>query len=500
MASDRSRHVVKLSQETCKSLQRPSGGLLRERNNRTAAYANLRNHSFRPQGSKLKVTIFGTGYVGLVQAAVLAETGYDVVCVDVDQSKIEALQQGEITLFEPGLEKLVRENSEAGNLRFTTSPEMGVRGRDVQFIAVGTPSGEDGSADLRHVLAVADTIAAHMDDRKLIVVKSTVPVGTGDKVRDQIARRLKERGREDIVFDVVSNPEFLKEGSAVDDCMRPDRIIIGVSSAEAEQSLRELYAPFNRNREKIIVMDVRSAELTKYAANCMLATRISFMNEIASLAEMLGADIERVRHGIGSDPRIGYQFIYPGLGYGGSCFPKDVRALIQTSEEIRFGASVLKAVEERNNRQKLVLVDKITRHFGGDVSGRTFALWGLAFKPNTDDMREAPARATMEALWQAGASVQAHDPKAMNECRRLYGHRNDLVLCETKEMALQGADALIIATEWKSFRVPDFGMMKSAMKQAVIFDGRNVYDPAIATRHGFELYSVGRSAHRPHLG
>ncbi|KQZ16222.1 UDP-glucose 6-dehydrogenase [Mesorhizobium sp. Root552] len=448
----------------------------------------------------MKVTIFGTGYVGLVQAAVLAETGYDVVCVDIDSAKIDALQRGEITLFEPGLEKLVRENSEAGNLRFTTSPEMGVRGRDMQIIAVGTPSGEDGSADLRHVLAAADSIAAHMEERKLIVVKSTVPVGTGDKVSSQIAMCLKERGRQDIGFDVASNPEFLKEGSAVDDCMRPDRIIIGVSSAEAEQALRELYAPFNRNHEKIIVMDVRSAELTKYAANCMLATRISFMNEIASLAEMLGADIERVRHGIGSDPRIGYHFIYPGLGYGGSCFPKDIRALIRTSEEIRFDASVLKAVEARNNRQKIVLVDKILHHFGGDISGRSFALWGVAFKPNTDDMREAPAKATLEALWAAGARVQVHDPKALNECRRIYGERNDLVLCETKEMALQGADALIVATEWKSFRVPDFDVMKSALKQPVIFDGRNVYDPAIATRHGFELYSVGRSARRPHVG
>lgn len=442
----------------------------------------------------MKVTIFGTGYVGLVQAAALAENGIDVVCVDIDEAKIERLKQGEVTLYEPGLQKLVRDNSASGNLRFTTDPGTGVRGREVQIIAVGTPPAEDGSADLRHVLAVADEIAAKMDEPKLVVVKSTVPVGTSDKVREQIARRLKQRGLENMDFDVASNPEFLKEGSAVEDCMRPDRIIIGVASDKAEQQLRELYAPFNRNHEKIIVMDIRSAELTKYAANSMLATRISFMNEIANLAEILGADIERVRHGIGSDPRIGYQFIYPGLGYGGSCFPKDVRALIRTAEEVDFDATLLKSVEDRNNRQKRFLTDRIMHHFNGDVGGRTFAIWGLAFKPNTDDMREAPSRVLMETLWQAGAKVRAHDPKALDECRRIYGDRQDLVLCEDKEEALQGADALLLVTEWKSFRAPDFAMVKATLKEPVIFDGRNIYDPVIAARHGLTIYGVGRRA------
>ncbi len=440
----------------------------------------------------MRITVFGTGYVGLVQAAVLAETGYDVVCVDIDEARIERLRRGEVMLFEPGLERLVQENGAAGRLRFTTDAGEGVRGREIQMIAVGTPSGEDGSADLSHVLAVADTIAAHMDGHRLVVVKSTVPVGTGDEVRRRIAARLEEGERRDLSFDVASNPEFLKEGSAVEDCKRPDRIIIGVSHPDAERTLRELYAPFNRNREKIIVMDVRSAELTKYAANCMLATRISFMNEIAGLAEKLGADVERVRHGIGSDPRIGYQFIYPGIGYGGSCFPKDIRALIRTADEVGFDAAVLKSVEARNERQKRVMLDKIMDHFGGDVAGRTFALWGLSFKPETDDMREAPSRVIMEGLWQAGAKVRAHDPEAFRECRRLYGERPDLVLCPTRDAALEGADALIVATEWKGFRVPDFAAIKAALKQPVIFDGRNMYDPAIVARHGLTLHGIGR--------
>ena len=440
----------------------------------------------------MKVTIFGTGYVGLVQAAALAENGIDVVCVDIDEDKVERLKRGEVTLYEPGLEKLVRDNGASGTLRFTTDPKVGVQGRQVQIIAVGTPPAEDGSADLKHVLAVADEIAANMEDHKLIVVKSTVPVGTTDRVREQVAMRLRQRGLENVTFDVASNPEFLKEGSAVEDCMRPDRIVIGVASEEAERLLRELYAPFNRNHEKIIVMDVRSAELTKYAANGMLATRISFMNEIANLAEILGADIERVRHGVGSDPRIGYQFIYPGLGYGGSCFPKDVRALIRTAEEVGFDAMLLKSVEERNNRQKQFLTDRILRYFKGDLSGRTFAVWGLAFKPNTDDMREAPSRVLMEALWQAGAKVRAHDPQALDECRRLYGARPDLVLCEDKDAALQGADALVLVTEWKSFRAPDFAVLKAALKEPVIFDGRNIYDPVVAARHGLTVYGVGR--------
>ena len=442
----------------------------------------------------MRVTIFGTGYVGLVQAAVLAEAGYEVVCVDIDPRKVEQLRRGEVPIYEPGLERLVRENAEARRLRFTTDAAEGVAHGAIQFIAVGTPPDEDGSADLKYVLAVAGSIAEHMDGHKIVVVKSTVPVGTSDKVRERIAEGLSTRGRPEITYDVASNPEFLKEGAAVADCTRPDRIIIGTSSVETERVLRELYAPFNRNHEKIIVMDVRSAELTKYAANCMLATKISFMNEIANLADRLGADIEHVRHGIGSDPRIGYQFIYPGVGYGGSCFPKDVQALIRTADEIGFEASVLKSVEERNARQKHFLVDKIMAHFNGDIGGRTFALWGLAFKPNTDDMREAPARVVMEALWDAGAVVRAFDPKAMEECRRIYGDRPNLVLCESQNEALNGADALVLVTEWKSFQAPDYEALKGVLKQPVVFDGRNIYDPAVARKHGLTVYGVGRGA------
>lgn len=442
----------------------------------------------------MRVTIFGTGYVGLVQAAVLAEAGYEVVCVDIDPRKVEQLRRGEVPIYEPGLERLVRENAEAHRLRFTTDAAEGVAHGAIQFIAVGTPPDEDGSADLKYVLAVAGSIAEHMDGHKIVVVKSTVPVGTSDKVRERIAEGLSARGRPEITYDVASNPEFLKEGAAVADCTRPDRIIIGTSSVETERVLRELYAPFNRNHEKIIVMDVRSAELTKYAANCMLATKISFMNEIANLADRLGADIEHVRHGIGSDPRIGYQFIYPGVGYGGSCFPKDVQALIRTADEIGFEASVLKSVEERNARQKHFLVDKIMAHFNGDIGGRTFALWGLAFKPNTDDMREAPARVVMEALWDAGAVVRAFDPKAMEECRRIYGDRPNLVLCESQNEALNGADALVLVTEWKSFQAPDYEALKGVLKEPVVFDGRNIYDPAVARKHGLTVYGVGRGA------
>ncbi len=438
------------------------------------------------------VTIFGTGYVGLVQAAVLAEAGHDVLCVDVDPAKIERLRAGEVPIYEPGLEQLVRQNSAAGRLFFTTDPREGVGFAGVQFIAVGTPPDEDGSADLRYVLAVADTIAEYMEESKIVVVKSTVPVGTSDKVRAQMDHRLAARARGDLTFDVASNPEFLKEGSAVADCTRPDRIIIGTASEETEAALRELYAPFNRNHEKIIVMDVRSAELTKYAANCMLATKISFMNEMANLADRLGADIEKVRHGIGSDPRIGYHFIYPGIGYGGSCFPKDVQALIRTADEIGFDPAVLRAVETRNAAQKSYLVEKILGHFAGDIGGRTFALWGLAFKPNTDDMREAPARVIMEALWAAGARVRAFDPKAMDECRRIYGEREDLVLCGNQDAALDGADALIVATEWNSFRAPDFKEMRAALAEKVIFDGRNIYDPLTVAKYGLRLYGVGR--------
>ncbi|WP_109578864.1 UDP-glucose/GDP-mannose dehydrogenase family protein, partial [Aminobacter sp. AP02] len=373
------------------------------------------------------------------------------------------LNQGFIPIFEPGLEALVRENHAAGRIVFTTDAALAVKHGEIQMIAVGTPQGQDGSADLKYVLSVAQAIGREMVGPKIVVTKSTVPVGTADKVRQKIAEVLKTRGREDLAFDVVSNPEFLKEGSAVADCMRPDRIIIGTHSEASEMVMRELYAPFNRNHEKIIVMDVRSAEFTKYAANCMLATKISFMNEMANLAELLGADIEEVRKGIGSDPRIGYHFIYPGLGYGGSCFPKDVRALIRTADGVGFDATLLKSVEERNNAQKAVLFDKLASYFNGDLAGKTFALWGLAFKPNTDDMREAPSRVLMEALWAAGARVQAYDPEAMNEAQAIYGQRDDLLLCGTKEAALPGADALLIATEWKNFRAPSFEMIKQAL-------------------------------------
>jgi UDPglucose 6-dehydrogenase len=445
----------------------------------------------------MNITIFGIGYVGLVQAAALADVGHDVVCVDVDADKVERLKQGIIPIYEPGLEGLVSQNYTAGRLTFTNDPAQAVAHGDIQMIAVGTPPNEDGSADLKYVLAVAETIATHMDKPLVVVSKSTVPVGTCDKIKARIGKVLAERGRKDLQFHVVSNPEFLKEGSAVADCMRPDRIIIGTDSEDAEQMMRELYAPFNRNHEKIIVMDVRSAELTKYAANCILATKISFMNEMANLAEQLGADIEEVRRGIGSDPRIGYHFIYPGLGYGGSCFPKDVRALIRTAEEIGFEPKVLKAVEHRNEEQKSALFEKVTKFFGADLTGKTFALWGLAFKPNTDDMREAPSRTLMEALWQAGAKIQAYDPEAMQECQRIYGQRDDLMLCGTKESALKGADALLIATEWKSFRAPPFDLLRSSLSAPVIFDGRNLYDPSVVTRHGLRYESIGRAIAEP---
>ncbi len=440
----------------------------------------------------MKVTVFGIGYVGLVQAAILAEVGHDVVCVDVDAGKVEALKQGRIPIYEPGLEPLVKENYAAGRLSFTIDAELGVKHGEVQFIAVGTPPDEDGSADLKYVLAVASTIAEHMESHKIVVDKSTVPVGTGDRVKAKMAEVLESKGKSQLTFDVISNPEFLKEGSAVADCMKPDRIVIGTDNKDAEDVMRELYAPFNRNHEKIIVMDVRSAELTKYAANCMLATKISFMNEMANLAEILGADIEAVRNGIGSDPRIGYHFIYPGVGYGGSCFPKDVQALIQTADQIKFDAKVLKAVEARNNEQKTTLFAKIHKHFNGDLKGKTFALWGLSFKPNTDDMREAPARVVMEALWAAGAKVQAFDPEAMNETQRIYGNRDDLLLCGTKESALKHADSLIIVTEWQAFRAPDFDLIKEMLSQATIFDGRNMYDTKRMAKRGFTYYSVGR--------
>ncbi len=441
----------------------------------------------------MKVTVFGIGYVGLVQAAVLAEVGHDVLCIDVDASKVENLKKGIIPIFEPGLTPLVMQNYESGRLKFSTNAEEGVNHGTMQFIAVGTPPDEDGSADLKYVTAVARTIAEHMQDHKVVIDKSTVPVGTADRVRAVMEETLKARGAE-IAFDVVSNPEFLKEGAAVSDCMRPERIVVGTDNDEVVELLRELYEPFNRNHDRMILMDIRSAELTKYAANCMLATKISFMNEISNLAERLGADIEKVRHGIGSDSRIGYSFIYPGCGYGGSCFPKDVQALIRTAEQIGYKPRLLQAVEDVNDSQKNKLPTFIKRHFGDNLQGKTFALWGLSFKPNTDDMREASSRVLMEALWQAGASVQAFDPEAMDEAQRVYGHRSDLKLMGTKEAALQGADGLVICTEWQNFRAPDFDVIKNALKEPVIFDGRNLYDPERISKRGFVYYAIGRGA------
>jgi UDPglucose 6-dehydrogenase len=443
----------------------------------------------------MNVSVFGIGYVGLVQGAALAEVGHNVFCVDVDADKVQALKDGTLPIYEPGLRSLVLDNYQAGRLQFSTDLEAAVHHGELQLIAVGTPPDEDGSADLKYVLSVAETIGLHMQRHQVIVDKSTVPVGTADRVRARINEVLADNERCSLTFDVVSNPEFLKEGCAVKDCMRPDRIIIGTDSHHAEAVMRELYEPFNRNHEKIIVMDVRSAELTKYAANCMLATKISFMNEMAILAEKLGADIEMVRHGIGSDPRIGYQFIYPGIGYGGSCFPKDVQALIRTATSVDIDARVLKAVEARNNEQKTTLFTKIFNHFNGVLRDKTFALWGLSFKPDTDDMREAPSRVLMEALWRAGAKVQAFDPKAMEETQRLYGDRDDLTLAGTKEAALKNADALIIATEWQSFRAPDFDLLSRQLKQPLIFDGRNLFDPQRLKHRGFTYFSVGRQPH-----
>jgi UDPglucose 6-dehydrogenase len=440
----------------------------------------------------MKVTVFGIGYVGLVQGAVLAEIGHDVLCVDVDSEKVKRLEQGHIPIYEPGLESLVKENHTAGRLKFTTDAAAGVKHGDVQFIAVGTPPDEDGSADLKYVISVAETIAQHMESHRIIINKSTVPVGTADKVRAHVQQKLTERERTDLTFDVASNPEFLKEGSAVADCMRPDRIVIGTDNPETEEVIRDLYAPFNRNHEKIIVMDVRSSELTKYAANCMLATKISFMNEMANLSEVLGADIEMVRKGIGSDPRIGYHFIYAGLGYGGSCFPKDVQALIQSADHVDFDAKLLKSVEARNNEQKTVLFKKIFKHFEGDLKGKTFALWGLSFKPNTDDMREAPSRVLMESLWLHGASVRAYDPEAMEETQRIYGGRSDLSLCGTKEETLKNSDALIIVTEWQAFKAPDLEQLKQQLRQPIIFDGRNLFSPQKMAENGFKYFSIGR--------
>jgi len=438
----------------------------------------------------MRVTIFGTGYVGLVTGTCLAEVGNDVVCVDVDADKIARLDRGEIPIFEPGLEPLVRANHASGHLRFTIDADMAIAHAQVIFIAVGTPPDEDGSADLSHVLTVARTIGRALTRHAVIVNKSTVPVGTADAVRSAIAAELAARSAT-VEFDVVSNPEFLKEGDAVQDCLRPDRIVIGADSARAVEPLKALYAPFNRNHERIVLMDVRSAELTKYAANAMLATKISFMNEIANIAEHVGADVEQVRRGIGSDPRIGYHIIYPGAGYGGSCFPKDVKALEYTARAHAYEPRLLSAVEAVNAAQKRKLYTLLERHFSGNLRGRTIALWGLAFKPNTDDMREAPSRTLLEQLWAAGARVRAYDPEAADETARIYGEREDLVLCD-QYAALDGADALVILTEWKAFRSPDFERIRSTLKQAVVFDGRNIFEPKAVEAIGLAYYGIGR--------
>ncbi len=441
----------------------------------------------------MKITLIGAGYVGLVTGTCLAEVGNNVLCLDVDPHKIATLKSGGIPIYEPGLEDMVRRNVAAGRLDFTTDIAVAVQFGDIQFIAVGTPPDEDGSADLQYVLDAARNIGRHMNGFKLVVDKSTVPVGTADRVRATIAETLASRGLE-VDFCVASNPEFLKEGAAINDFMSPDRIVIGTDSERATQLLRRLYAPFQRNHERLVVMDVRSAELTKYAANAMLATRISFMNELALLAEKLGADIEQVRQGIGSDPRIGYHFLYAGCGYGGSCFPKDVQALRRTAREYGAPLRILDAVEAANEAQKQILVEKLKSRFGAQLDGRRFALWGLAFKPNTDDMREAPSRVIMEALWAMGATVAAYDPAAMPETRRLYGERPDLMLTSHPMEALRDADALLIVTEWKAFRSPDFAAMKALLRQPVIFDGRNLYDPAAMRREGFEYFPIGRQA------
>jgi UDPglucose 6-dehydrogenase len=439
----------------------------------------------------MKITIFGTGYVGLVTGTCLAEVGHDVLCIDVDQQKIDGLKQGIIPIYEPGLEGMVKENQQTGRLNFTTDIKAAVLHGLYQFIAVGTPPDEDGSADLQYVLAVAKSIAEHMPEYRIIVDKSTVPVGTADKIKATIQAGLDHKGKS-IQFDVVSNPEFLKEGAALNDFMKPDRIVIGTDNPRTAELLKVLYAPFNRSHDRIIAMDIRSAELTKYAANAMLATKISFMNELANLAERLGANIESVRHGIGSDSRIGYNFIYPGCGYGGSCFPKDVKALERTAQEYGYNAELLATVERVNERQKQVLFHKVQRHYQNQLQGKTFALWGLAFKPKTDDMREAPSRVLLEALIEAGASVQAYDPEALAEAQRIYGQKAGLKLCKTQDEALQGADALCIVTEWKQFWNPDFEFLKNSLKDAVIFDGRNLYQPEQLIKQGIQYYSIGR--------
>jgi len=439
----------------------------------------------------VRLTIFGSGYVGLVTGACFAEAGNHVLCVDVDERKIEMLKRGEPPIYEPGLEELLKKGIASGRLTFTTNAEEGVKHGLFQFIAVGTPPDEDGSADLKYVLAVAESIGKYADEYRIIVNKSTVPVGTADRVKSKVREVLNARGAQ-LEFDVVSNPEFLKEGAALADFTRPDRVVVGTDNPRTAELLKLLYDPFTRNHERMIVMDVRSSELTKYAANALLATKISFMNELANIAERLGADIEKVRNGIGSDPRIGYHFIYPGCGYGGSCFPKDVQALARTAQDNHYTPEILNAVENVNYRQKEVLFTKINTFFKGDLKGKTIALWGLAFKPNTDDMREAASRTLIEALWKAGAKVQAYDPVAAHETQRIYGSRNDMTYAKSAEEALQGADVLAIVTEWREFRSPDFDVIRKALKQSVIFDGRNLYDPTLVNQFGFKYFAIGR--------
>ena len=441
----------------------------------------------------MHITIFGSGYVGLVTAACIAEAGNQTLCIDTDEDRVDRLQRGELPIYEPGLNGLLDRGLESGRLRFATDVSRGVEFGLFQFVAVGTPPLEDGSADLRHVLSVASSIGRYMRSHRVIVVKSTVPVGTSGQIRALLANEIRARGV-DLEFDVIANPEFLREGAAVDDFMKPDRIIIGADDARAADALKALYEPFNRNHDRVIVMDPRSAELTKYAANAMLATRISFMNEMAGVADRLGADIESVRVGIGSDPRIGYGYIYPGCGFGGSCLPKDVRALVSSSAAAGQDLELMQAVQRVNQRQRRLLFDRISDYFNGQLAGRAIALWGLSFKPNTDDMREASSRALMEALWEAGCSVRAYDPVAMDAARRLYPDQPRLVLCPSAEDAVKGADALAVATEWREFRSPDFGVLKTSLKAPVIFDGRNVYEPEHMRRIGFEYFGVGRNA------
>jgi UDPglucose 6-dehydrogenase len=443
----------------------------------------------------MRVTIFGSGYVGLVTGACLADAGNHVICVDVDAKKIERLNRGEVPIHEPGLDALIRKNSKAGRIEFTTDAKKGIEHGLFQLIAVGTPPGEDGSADLKYVLAVAKTIGENLNKYAVVITKSTVPVGTADKVKAELLAQVNAR-QADVDFDVVSNPEFLKEGAAIGDFMKPDRVVVGTDNPRTVELLRALYEPFTRNHDRLVVMDIRSAELTKYAANAMLATKISFMNELANIAERVGADIEAVRVGIGSDPRIGYSFIYPGAGYGGSCFPKDVRALVRSAREVEYQARILEAVEDVNDRQKSLLVTKLQQHFKDGLAGKTLAVWGLAFKPNTDDMREAPSRVIMEQLWKAGAKVRAYDPVAMNEARHIYGERPDLALVPSAYEATEGADALLIVTEWQEFRSPDFDRLKSSLKSPAVFDGRNLYNPDLMERFGIAYYPIGR-ARRP---